>query len=713
MKSTFRPRYIVLLLFLGALCLRLIRLGTQSLWLDEGGTWNEITSKSWLALLGELFNPRQGYPLYHLLMKTWVVIAGDSEWALRLPSAIAGALTVALTFELGRRLYEQRVGMAAAMLLMLNPFALWQAQDAKAYSLLMLAVVWSLLTLVRALESPSRSRWIHWILSVIVLLMLHRFALFLVIGQVAMVGWFAPLPARSLWLGKLAPVLLMLGLALGLIFGLQQDPNAPPIGATINPFTALQILATRLLFDKTPDAVPLFGLIMVIMLVAGIATYKEQRAKSKEQNTEQRTQNIEHRGKQQAASSKQQQQASSAGTLPKDTLARTLVQGKEQRATRILWLVGGLPVVLYVLALAFKQPIFEPRYVSFALPLYVIWLATSVQSAKAIFGFLPVGLIVLLQVFALFSKPYGLWSGNAVKEDYRGAITTLASKLTPDDVVAVHPPYISTLYRYYAPRVSPDPLPQPVAFGRAGALGYNQGEFDNDYAGLLANKKRAWLLIAPDNAKAIDPPNPQFPQDDMGKVGINFLTADMNDKWRCLDQQWLGFNGLRILCQSFPKPLQAGSLELKGAWQIPSSLTATWNSIELQGYTIQQWQSNEYHAGGTLPIELFWRTTAPISTDYRLFVHLVPALGAPVAAQLDTAPLNGGLPTSRWQPNQPIHDEIAVPLPRDMLAGEYLVVLGWYDPTISDIATQRLKVTNSTAPAHETLIELGKVRIMK
>ncbi len=151
MKSTFRPRYIVLLLFLGALCLRLIRLGTQSLWLDEGGTCNEITSKSWLALLGELFNPRQGYPLYHLLMKTWVVIAGDSEWALRLPSAIAGALTVALTFELGRRLYDQRVGMAAAMLLMLNPFALWQAQDAKAYSLLMLAVVWSLLTLVRAL----------------------------------------------------------------------------------------------------------------------------------------------------------------------------------------------------------------------------------------------------------------------------------------------------------------------------------------------------------------------------------------------------------------------------------------------------------------------------------------------------------------------------------------------------------------------------------
>src|SRR5690349_1883038 len=70
-----------------ALALRLYRLGAQSLWLDEGGTWAEVTGrtgKGWLALLGELFSKDAAYPLYHLLLRAWVTLAGDSEWALRL-----------------------------------------------------------------------------------------------------------------------------------------------------------------------------------------------------------------------------------------------------------------------------------------------------------------------------------------------------------------------------------------------------------------------------------------------------------------------------------------------------------------------------------------------------------------------------------------------------------------------------------------------------
>src|SRR6266576_1854084 len=85
------------LLFLIALVPRLYRLDAQSLWLDEGGTWSEVTGrtgKGWLALLGELFRKDAAYPLYHILLKAWVTVAGDSEWALRFPSALAGAATV-------------------------------------------------------------------------------------------------------------------------------------------------------------------------------------------------------------------------------------------------------------------------------------------------------------------------------------------------------------------------------------------------------------------------------------------------------------------------------------------------------------------------------------------------------------------------------------------------------------------------------------------
>ncbi|HEU5090577.1 MAG TPA: glycosyltransferase family 39 protein, partial [Roseiflexaceae bacterium] len=132
-----------LLLSAGALALRLYRLDAQSLWLDEGGTWAEVTGrtgKGWLAALAELWSPDAGYPLYHLLLRLWVQVAGDSEWALRFPSALSGALAVAVLMLVVRevgRLQGRAVRMwLVGVLAGLAPFALWHAQDAKAYSLL-------------------------------------------------------------------------------------------------------------------------------------------------------------------------------------------------------------------------------------------------------------------------------------------------------------------------------------------------------------------------------------------------------------------------------------------------------------------------------------------------------------------------------------------------------------------------------------------------
>src|SRR5215203_2620309 len=146
------------LLFVIGLASRLYRLGAQSLWLDEGGTWSEVTGrtgKGWLALFGELWSKDAAYPLYHILLKAWVTLAGDSEWALRFPSALAGAAAVVVMYyaalELVRPTTDDReppllrfsasplLPLMAALLFAISPFALWYAQDAKVYSLLMLA----------------------------------------------------------------------------------------------------------------------------------------------------------------------------------------------------------------------------------------------------------------------------------------------------------------------------------------------------------------------------------------------------------------------------------------------------------------------------------------------------------------------------------------------------------------------------------------------
>ena len=153
---------------------RLYRLGAQSLWLDEGGTWAEVTGQTWGKLVADLWSAYAAYPLYHLLLKGWIALAGDSEWALRLPSALAGAATLVAIFFAARELengeWPAAKGQAltaavprdisfsairpllAALLFAISPFALWQAQDSKAYSLLLLfaaLVLWALLHALR------------------------------------------------------------------------------------------------------------------------------------------------------------------------------------------------------------------------------------------------------------------------------------------------------------------------------------------------------------------------------------------------------------------------------------------------------------------------------------------------------------------------------------------------------------------------------------
>jgi len=187
-----------------AFALRIYRLDAQSLWLDEGSTWVEVTGKSWLALVAELFSPNAGYPLYHLLLKAWVLIAGDAEWALRFPSALAGALVVpvlmAVVGELSSHHTDSRdVRGAAAIgaLVALSPYALWHAQDAKVYSLVILASAMLLWTFLRAFRMDTRRAWLLFAAVALISVFVHRLALLSLVGCRVHGDRAGPEPDRS------------------------------------------------------------------------------------------------------------------------------------------------------------------------------------------------------------------------------------------------------------------------------------------------------------------------------------------------------------------------------------------------------------------------------------------------------------------------------------------------------------------------------------
>lgn len=107
----------------------------------------------------------------------------------------------------------------------------------------------------------------------------------------------------------------------------------------------------------------------------------------------------------------------------------------------------------------------------------------------------------------------------------------------------------------------------------------------------------------------------------------------------------------------------------------------------LEGFTLQR-------ADRQLALTLLWRATATPAARYNVFVHLADESGR-VWTQSDAAPAQWTRPTTGWLAGEYIEDAHTLMLPDDLLAGEYTLWIGLYDPTTN----QRIVVSGPTAAA--------------
>jgi len=113
----------------GAL-MRLWDLDGQSLWLDELYTVRVATTEGSGAVrraLAEDVHP----PLYYQAMRIWAPLAGTDEALWRLPSALAGLLSIVMTWVFASRLAGPAAGALAAWLVALNPLAVDLDREAR------------------------------------------------------------------------------------------------------------------------------------------------------------------------------------------------------------------------------------------------------------------------------------------------------------------------------------------------------------------------------------------------------------------------------------------------------------------------------------------------------------------------------------------------------------------------------------------------------
>ncbi|HEV3128394.1 MAG TPA: glycosyltransferase family 39 protein, partial [Solirubrobacteraceae bacterium] len=173
-------------LILAGLVLRLAV--PRGIWLDEAISIHQA-HLSLHDLFHNLYYGDRQPPLYHLTLWLTIRVFGDGEFAVRLPSLIAGTLVIPVLYELGRELYDRRTGLIAAAFAAISPILVWYSQEARMYEFAALFGLLAVLTQLRAIRNGTMLNWAAYIVATAALLWSHYFGLLLIaVQQLVFVG---------------------------------------------------------------------------------------------------------------------------------------------------------------------------------------------------------------------------------------------------------------------------------------------------------------------------------------------------------------------------------------------------------------------------------------------------------------------------------------------------------------------------------------------
>ncbi len=175
-----RTTILIAILMVGGV-LRFAALGRWSLWTDELYNLGLMPVS---AVLAQGIPVDQHPPLYYLLLEGALKV-GRSEWLMRLPSALAGFLTIPLMWRVEVALKRPKLGLLAAALIALAPLHIWYSREARMYGLAMLFWVACIYFYIQLLQ---RDNWLD------------------IVGLVLTTtgGLYTAYPTLALWIGQMA-----------------------------------------------------------------------------------------------------------------------------------------------------------------------------------------------------------------------------------------------------------------------------------------------------------------------------------------------------------------------------------------------------------------------------------------------------------------------------------------------------------------------------
>lgn len=191
-----------------ALSLRIYRLDSESLWIDEAYSIRLALQPIPNLILGTAND--QHPPLYYLILKAWSIYS-VSVFHVRLLSVLLGTLNVAQAIHLGRLFKFPNLGLVTALFLAISPMHVWYSQEVRMYMLL--AVLTTAMTANLGAKSHTWHSWLAYGALSTLALYTHNFAVFVLVAHGAFLVLLA-IHHRHDWVDLRSWIVTMLGTAL-------------------------------------------------------------------------------------------------------------------------------------------------------------------------------------------------------------------------------------------------------------------------------------------------------------------------------------------------------------------------------------------------------------------------------------------------------------------------------------------------------------------
>ena len=402
-RRSSKPRVAALaVILLAAGVLRIINLGSKSIWLDE-------SYRIFLARMdGHDFLQAVRHPFgansvaYHLVLRYWLLL-GSSEAAIRSLSVMFGLAMVLAIYKLGTELFDWQTGLIAAALAASNALLIEYSQEIGAYTPAALLAVISSVYLWRAVRDNRRGHWIGYGMAATAMLYCHVLCIFVVAAQAG-----AAVVARrsKLRFGAITTMGLVGAAFVPLAWCIAFGVPRPHVWTTA---PGIRDLLHFVIAMGGPDGLLLSALFLLLVMLS-----------------------LWYRGD---------------GSLGQDRWRHSLL---------LMWALAP-PILLFLMSQ--WKPLFIPRYLLPSVPPVLLLAAAGLRSvSRKGLGSILIAAVLLVSVYnsALYLRHRSDYQHS---DDWRDATAYLVRTAQAGDTLLFFYPHERFPFQYYLSRFAPNGIP--------------------------------------------------------------------------------------------------------------------------------------------------------------------------------------------------------------------------------------------------------------